>query len=1711
MRIWPLFSIAMTEIRIHQVPSTIQDSFNLYLFVTKESDERNFLKLYYTNIAQILSAAAMSSAISTLTILDLPAEIRTHILSFLLPDLPTIQCDLQWSQLFNDPPRKVSPLHWEPFPQQAPYAFRSDQGPCSLSVLGANRQLYADGKRYLYGGKTYRLNVHNYGFDFLSESDELGELPPLPYSEIKDFVIVIAPSYEASTAFRLRANLLWLCGLLRHNKVHFRRLKVEFDESLRCFWADSWDKMESDYLPPPMIEQDGLTLPNADFLACSLGFTSVFSWFISPLALLPTAGECRIELPAAFKEKRHFVDLAQWYERGISGALEFGELWCLQGDIAEFKQMKKDGTALHLDCGRLDLTPPTTIAFNDHPPFRTSVICQAYHIVEMTSTTVSSKIFTLPTELRARILSYLLPNTPTIECDWDYSPFRTDLPRSVSPATWFPGTSPSVHEGRSDSEKCYTEILRTNSRLYADGITYLYSLKTYKLTVFQFGFDFLNQSGPLRQLPPLPYHEMKEFVIQLADCDVAEMGCRLRYNILWLCGLLRQHGVHFKKLGIEFLGDRWRKAWDATESEVPDSPQLDDVEEEVTDLNVIAYRNGFASTVEFLLSPLALLPTSGECRISLPCCLKEKEHMIRLAKWYEEGIDGTFPFEDDGCLMKDVEDFEWLVEHPDGFSTKCGCYRNEFEEDQLDRPDWFDESWKSKFGKEFSSRTIDHREEVSLSDFSLLNDPAPQTFDPTLLLGRIVKDSGRPWTGAVPINPELALIFSNIKVFTGILKHKKLSLKNAFASGRIYDEKISLDLRGSSDLLRNFHRDEVCLALLESTDAILSNLRTDPRIRESVAQWLESNGKRALPNPVVGLVTGVLVNFLKPSRKNPVRTKFAIRTERVALDFADFPDSTIALVPSGKSAFGTPPDSPGPRNILKEAVDTAKTSKSGIFHGNVHGSPTGSPLFNKAIESAGPISDNRSLDESKQIGYPSLPTPFQNISLLHQIGSVTQPRTRATTKPLKFAEEQCQQSIPSDLLDSSMEDSPETRNMGLLSDTHQSKMKTRQYICNWELLAYMSDQFDSWHPISSMVTLTGTETVAEATTCGDYVSDLWPNGGDALLSAIDQYRTLSRSDISVTTWGIDIRLRTKRNSKTARIDVTCASFNHHCEVMSTLRWLAATFRSSPFSVIAKSRASLLDDPDLYRTTSPEIIFDLTLDELEPVETSAMCWYPLFPHTPMAVDFPARPRIDGVGLAISPALMASMAGIIMPVEYHGGFILKGLSATLVPIRACDGGAAIQWHLFPNQSADGSFDLRTPESGGSEVEFLRVEEPKTLFEKKAYLGWCKEANILLGTDQSNYAAVNWSGSAPEQSRFTFSGFALGISSSGMGAFGPSATMNFAVAKNQRARFMDIEQQLVDRLRLSISKPALIYDTATQRGWLTPITSLLLHMMHLRHRELTKHTSSVNTEPMPYANTLGEGGKEAYEVLATYLRPRSRTPLGSCTIWRDTLAVLCTALDMALKDARDVKDKVSRNGDCEIYGFELLNIVRAESPFRFSERKVQKQSGGWALIAQQIGYVLFCSNLGEALVPGGSANHLCQKWMTVPPDCDYLCAYVPCIEEVLEQQGKHRGVQMLHDQRHQQTLYEECKHKSGQRCSHLKSYHALLEPSKGTCETTSTEARENGMSFASPGALIFGKFTKLSRRTMPITAAENGNALAEKPQVNVLRRIYHTHFKS
>ncbi|KAI4240222.1 MAG: hypothetical protein L6R40_005251 [Gallowayella cf. fulva] len=182
------------------------------------------------------------------------------------------------------------------------------------------------------------------------------------------------------------------------------------------------------------------------------------------------------------------------------------------------------------------------------------------------------------------------------------------------------------------------QILRVSRQLRQEGTAYLYHRKTFIITVYHTGFDFLKGSGQLQTLPNLPFYEMKEFVIRIPPHTLRTHGTRLRGSLVWLCGLLHQSGARFKKLRIDFTDQL--SEWDPWPKEVPlweytdDSPEsiptellLNDEEEWYTNFEYLAWREGCYSTWEWLVSPLAMLSgVADKCIIDIPRSYQGNKH-----------------------------------------------------------------------------------------------------------------------------------------------------------------------------------------------------------------------------------------------------------------------------------------------------------------------------------------------------------------------------------------------------------------------------------------------------------------------------------------------------------------------------------------------------------------------------------------------------------------------------------------------------------------------------------------------------------------------------------------------------------------------------------------------------------------------------------------------------------------------------------------------------------------------------------------------------------------------------------------------------------------------------------------------------------------------------------------------------------------------------
>ncbi|KAI4225402.1 MAG: hypothetical protein L6R36_003944 [Xanthoria steineri] len=253
----------------------------------------------------------------------------------------------------------------------------------------------------------------------------------------------------------------------------------------------------------------------------------------------------------------------------------------------------------------------------------------------------------LPFDVRIMILRYLLPNQHFIlheayKADFDRL-WAHSLLGNMDPPTWLTFDYNSMSP--------YPDILLANRQ----------------------------HESLLKELQPVPYHAIKEFILEIR-CPYWDTTCEFRGLAIKLLRQFHDKKVHFRKLRIQFPYPQgplrgWDHAWDSADPEARDWKPEHEVnrdDEDVTHQELTARDSGAPSTFAWFLSVFATCPSlADECIIELPESLRDKPHMQACAKRYAEGLDGrsSFHLEDECCLKQDLYD----LHHENGYREDCNC------------------------------------------------------------------------------------------------------------------------------------------------------------------------------------------------------------------------------------------------------------------------------------------------------------------------------------------------------------------------------------------------------------------------------------------------------------------------------------------------------------------------------------------------------------------------------------------------------------------------------------------------------------------------------------------------------------------------------------------------------------------------------------------------------------------------------------------------------------------------------------------------------------------------------------------------------------------------------------------------------------------------------------------------------------------------------
>lgn len=303
------------------------------------------------------------------------------------------------------------------------------------------------------------------------------------------------------------------------------------------------------------------------------------------------------------------------------------------------------------------------------------------------------------------------------------------------------------------------------------------------------------------------------------------------------------------------------------------------------------------------------------------------------------------------------------------------------------------------------------------------------------------------------------------------------------------------------------------------------------------------------------------------------------------------------------------------------------------------------------------------------------------------------------------------------------------------------------FMINWNLRSHLEEQQydnepDGYHRVlPRVVTLTGSPTNALATTCAEYMEQVWPQSGPDILGLIcrlasqtnrSTHQIILRDDTI-----IDAEMVDQETKVQIRVHGNVYSI---AEIGQQLAWLAGTLRSSPIAQGVVSCAasvtvcSLVGAPeDQWFTISyqNEIVDTLTLG-------NGNCWHSLFRNPVLVRGYPIPRRPDGFenspGIEMSVGMMAALTNAKRLVDFYGATFIKGFSSMLMAARMV--GEIVLWHHLFNP--DGNYiqysDPRVYEAADRTTIGVDI-----MNRGRHFIGWCRNVKHYIGRSNTFGAQV------------------------------------------------------------------------------------------------------------------------------------------------------------------------------------------------------------------------------------------------------------------------------------------------------------------------------------------------------------------------------------
>jgi hypothetical protein len=426
--------------------------------------------------------------------------------------------------------------------------------------------------------------------------------------------------------------------------------------------------------------------------------------------------------------------------------------------------------------------------------------------------------------------------------------------------------------------------------------------------------------------------------------------------------------------------------------------------------------------------------------------------------------------------------------------------------------------------------------------------------------------------------------------------------------------------------------------------------------------------------------------------------------------------------------------------------------------------------------------------------------------------------------------------------------------------------------------------------------------------------------------------------------------------------------------------------------------------------------------------------------------------------------------------NDGIVLMGYSTALVPIKQNTDGR-IMWHL---ETATDDFQLQVSNLQATQKEWLRVSTLEGLLSAPAILGWCSEAEVLLGTDRLEPRLV-WSGAQVKLSSWHWSGANLRLLAQSASPLNLGIQANLTLDRSVNTIRFSPSRNYLKCLSGSSQQPIVLYDVKTKRAWLVSLISVLHHMLLAYCKTIDKE--SRDKFPPFAAPDIPGTASASLKALRDHGGLVVEKSKGNVLTVRD----LMMGFSVNLSKATLQPPKASNMHPLTIstiFGYEFADIVMDSPSSELKKSSLEKEGLAWVSLLNNI-KCLFCSDLGDAII-GKRSPWLSSPCNSLLEGYDLMAASIQSMELLAQKHGGNAHgswCQLSND--HSWCLagtpFQVCEHEEKDSCWDRPGFlEETLQEIKSRQVSVNDSVQNGNCSSLAQGALVFGSQARSKRKT-------------------------------